>query len=250
LARVPQRVGFATDARGVMLSDKVPYTPALFSGHQSGDYLYLLRATLGIIGDPEDYVLDVDDRHRETARAWLAARRRRDGPLIALAPAAAFGPAKEWPANRYAALIDRLDERYASECVLVGAPGERERCERVAAASRHGALIAAGELTVGEALALLSLCAGFAGNDSGAMHLAGALGIPTVGLYGSTRPHRTGPLGPRTRVLYHQIDCSPCMDRTCRFGHYDCLKRIDTDEVARELAALGAVSAGPAAPPS
>jgi len=240
LARIPQRVGFATDGRGMMLTSKVPYTPALFAGHQSGDYLHMLRATLGITGDPNDYVPDVHAPHVAAARAWLAARRRNRGPLIALAPAAAFGPAKEWPPDRYAALIDLLADRHQAECVLVGAPGERARCEQVAAATRQGALVAAGEHGVGESMALLTLCAGFAGNDSGAMHLAGALGVPTVGLYGSTRPQRTAPLGPRTKVVYHQIECSPCMDRTCRFGHYECLKRITVGEIADALVSLGA----------
>ena len=111
-------------------------------------------------------------------RDWLAARRRRSGPLIALAVAAAYGPAKEWPVARYAALIDRLAERHGAECVLVGAPGERAALRAVAAASRAGALVAAGETSIGQALALLSLCDGFAGNDSGSMHVAAALGIP------------------------------------------------------------------------
>jgi heptosyltransferase-2 len=176
-------------------------------------------------------------------RGWLAARRRRsDKPLVALAVAAAYGPAKEWPAERFANVIDGLAEANGTECVLVGAPSERARCEETASASRAGAVIAAGETSVGEAMALLSLCDGFAGNDSGAMHVAGALGIPTVGLFGSTRPERTAPLGPRTHVLYHRIECSPCLERTCRFGHYECLKRIEVEEVTAALNELGALS--------
>ena len=71
------------------------------------------------------------------------------------------------------------------------------------------------------------------------MHVAGALGIPTVGIFGSTNPARTGPLGPRTRVLYGRIECSPCFDRTCRFGHYECLKRLAVDDVIRSLRDVG-----------
>ncbi|MGH7896696.1 MAG: glycosyltransferase family 9 protein, partial [Candidatus Binatia bacterium] len=127
-----------------------------------------------------------------------------------------------------------------AESVLVGAPSERARSSEIAAATRAGALVAAGETTIGELAALLSLSAGFAGNDSGTMHLAGALGIPTVGLFGSTDPDRTGPLGPRTCVVYRRIECSPCLARTCRFGHYECLKRIAADEVVEALAGLGA----------
>ena len=240
LARVPRRIGYRDDARGPLLTDAAVRTPALRSAHQAQDYLALLRDRLGIPGDAADCPIDVEPRHRATIDGWLAARRRRRGPLIGLAVAAAYGPAKEWPAARWAELADRLFERYGSECVLVGAPAERAKCERVAAATRHGVLIAAGETTIGEAVALLARCAGFAGNDSGSMHVAGALGIPTVGIFGSTNPQRTAPLGPRTRVLYHHIECSPCLQRTCRFGHYDCLARVSVDEVDEALRQLGA----------
>lgn len=242
LARVPRRVGFVDDARGPLLTDKLRRPPELLAAHQVNDYLYLLKRALDAEGDADDCAPDVHEPYRARMREWLECRRRRPhGPLVALAVAAAYGPAKEWPVERYAALIDVLARRYAAECVLIGAPGERSRCEQVAAASREGALIAAGETDVGEAIALLSLCDGFAGNDSGSMHVAGALGIPTVGLFGSTNPQRTGPLGPRTRIVRHPIECSPCLDRTCRFGHYECLKSIGVEEVAEALREVGAV---------
>jgi heptosyltransferase-2 len=242
LGRVPRRAGFVREARGLLLTHKAEPLRELQGRHQVHDYLYMLRQTLGVDGDAGDCVPDVHEPHRARMRAWLAQRRQRpQGRLIALAVAAAYGPAKEWPVERYAALIDVLAGRDGTECVLMGTPSERGKCERVAAASRRGAIVAAGETNVGEAVALLSLCDGFAGNDSGSMHVAGALGIPTVGIYGSTNPQRTGPLGPRTRVLCRQIECSPCLRRTCRFGHYDCLTQISADDVAAALDELGAL---------
>lgn len=241
LARVPRRVGFAADGRGLMLTHKTSRPATLARSHQVFDYLYLLRTTLGIEGDRTDILPDIHPAHRAAMQAWLAARRQRSGPLIALAVAAAYGPAKEWPVARFAALVDRLAERHGAECVLVGAPGEHARCSMVAQASRGGALIAAGETSIGQALALLSLCDGFAGNDSGSMHVAAALGLPTVGIFASTNPHRTGPLGSRTQALYHRIACSPCLERTCRFGHYDCLQQVTVDEVEHALVEVGAL---------
>jgi heptosyltransferase-2 len=240
LARIPRRIGYRDDARGALLTSAPLRGPDVMQRHQVYDYLHLMQLAVGIVGDPSDCAIDVDPRHRTSIDGWLAARRRRRGPLIALAAAAAYGPAKEWPAARWVELADRLSERHGAECVLVGAPNERARCEQIAAGTRHGVLIAAGETSIGEAIALLARCAGFAGNDSGSMHVAGALGIPTVGIFGSTNPTRTAPLGPRTRVLYHQIECSPCLERTCRFGHYDCLKRIGAHEVDGALEELGA----------
>jgi heptosyltransferase-2 len=136
-------------------------------------------------------------------------------------------------------LIDSIAESRRAECVLVGSPAERARCEEVAAMTRAGAIVAAGETGVGELIALLSHCDAFAGNDSGAMHLAAALGKPTVGIFGSTNPARTAPLGARTQVIYRGVECSPCLDRTCRFGHYRCLREIEPGEVARALQAFG-----------
>ena len=243
-ARVPKRVGVAAQGRSWLLTDAARIPPAAPTRHQANDYLDLLRATLRIEGSVEDVRIAGAPARIAKMRAWLAERRRGAGPLIAVAPAAAYGPAKEWPADRYAALVDQLGEVEGAECILVGTAPERARCAEIAAASRSGALVAAGETDVGDLVALLSLCGAFAGNDSGAMHVAGALGIATVGIFGSTRPQRTGPLGPRTRVLYEQIACSPCFDRTCRFGHYECLRRIAVANVVAAFVALGAFASG------
>ena len=243
LAGVPRRAGFVADGRRALLTHRgTPGADAL-DGHQRDYWLAMIGAAMGIrpAQGTEAVRLEVAERHRETMRGWLAARRMNpDAPLIAIAPAAAYGPAKEWPLVRQAALIDLLTERAGAECVLVGAPAERAVCEQVAATSRAGALVAAGQTNIGELIALLALCDGFAGNDSGAMHLAAALEIPTVGIFGSTNPLRTGPLGPHAGYVYHRIECSPCLARTCRYGHYNCLREIAPGEVAQRLAALGA----------
>jgi heptosyltransferase-2 len=242
MAGVPRRIGFSTQGRRFLLTDRLPFGVELRRHHQIFDYLHLLRETLGIDGDAADCLPAVHGPHRDKMRGWLDSQRRRNGRIVALAVAAAYGPAKEWPVDHYAALIDLLAERYDAECVLVGSGNEVAKCEQVVSASRQGGLVTAGQTSVGEAMALLSLCDGFVGNDSGSMHVAGALGIPTVGIYGSTNPQRTSPLGPLTKVLYDRIECSPCFERTCRFGHYDCLKRIEPERVVTALAQLGAFS--------
>lgn len=242
LAGIPRRAGYISDARGFMLTHRALPPPDALSGHQAFYWLALLRETLGLAPVPsaEQHKLEVGRANLERMRAWLGANRINPGtPLIAIAPAAAYGPAKEWPLVRYAALIDLIAERFGAECVLVGAPSERLKCQQVAATSHAGAIIAAGETNVGELVALLSLCDGFAGNDSGAMHLAAALWLPTVGIFASTNPARTGPTGPKAGFLYRPIECSPCLERTCRFGHYNCLRQVTPEEVTATLARLG-----------
>ena len=240
LGGVPRRAGVASQGRRILLTDAAQVPIEAPDRHQSSDYLQMLGDALGIDVAPAEARLEPAEPRRERMREWLLRHRRRpERPLVALAPAAAYGPAKEWPAERYATLIDRLAELAGAECVLVGAPAERARSLEIASASAAGAIVAAGETDVADLVALLSLTQAFAGNDSGAMHVAGALGIPTVGIFGSTNPARTGPLGPRTRVLYGRIECSPCFDRTCRFGHYECLKRLAVDDVIRSLRDVG-----------
>ncbi len=241
-ARIPKRAGYARDARGLLLTNSVRPSANILEVHQVNYYLHMLKETLGIDGSRDDFKPDVSPKHRATMSAFLDARRKRlTKPLIGLAIAAAYGPAKEWSAESYAQLIDLLAEKHGAECVLVGAPNERAKSENVISKSKSGAIQAAGETSVGEAIALLDLCSGFAGNDSGSMHVSGALGKPTVGIYGSTRADRTGPLGTKTAILYKQLACSPCLKRTCKFGHYDCLKMISPEEVATALETLGAL---------
>src|ERR1700740_3042292 len=131
----------------------------------------MVRATGIADGSVDDFAVDVHQPHRERMREWLAANRKRpERPIFAMAPAAAYGPAKEWPAESYGALIDLLARREDAEVVLVGAPSERALCDQVAAASKAGGMVAAGHTNIGELIALLSLCDGFIGNDSGCMH--------------------------------------------------------------------------------
>ena len=238
-----RRAGFITDHRGAMLTHRARPEGDALSGHQRGYWLAMIRETIGImpVAGADEMKLEVAKPHWEKMRAWLEANRMSPGaPLIAIAPAAAYGPAKEWPLVRYAALIDLLTETVGAECVLVGAPAERNLCAQVAATTRSDTLVAAGQTNIGDLIALLSMCDGFVGNDSGAMHLASALAIPTVGIFGSTNPERTGPSGPRAGVVYHRLECSPCLERTCRFGHYNCLREVTPAEVARKFAMLGA----------
>jgi len=242
-AGIPRRAGYAVDARGAMLTHKAVPPRDAIEGHQVHYWLAMIRETLGIEGDADDLAISPDTEHVATMRNWLATHRRRpDAPLIAIAPTAAYGPSKEWPAAKFATVVDALSDRIGAECVLVGAPSERAKCEEVATLSSTGAMVSAGQTSVGELIALLSMSAAFVGNDSGCMHLASALGIPTVAIFGSTDPIRTGPAKINSRVIWHRLECSPCLARTCRFGHYNCLRQVEPQEAFEALSSLGVMS--------
>src|SRR5208282_2764049 len=141
-AGIPRRAGYAVDARGAMLTHKATPPHDALDGHQVHYWLAMVRETVGIEGDADDLAISPDGAHVTAMRDWLRTHRHRpDAPLIAIAPAAAYGPAKEWPAAKFAAMIDALAERIGTECVLVGAPSERAKCEDVASLSSTGAMV-------------------------------------------------------------------------------------------------------------
>jgi heptosyltransferase-2 len=160
------------------------------------------------------------------------------GPLrIGLCAGAEYGPAKRWPLERFAEVLRTVGgERPDLEWVFFGAPGEAamgEELSRLAGPVRHRNLV--GKTRLSELINELRGCRLLLTNDTGTMHLAAALGVPTVSLFGSTEPVLTGPVGDRHRVLRHHVPCSPCFKRECPFGHYDCLTGLSPARVAAAL---------------
>lgn len=152
---------------------------------------------------------------------------------VGICAGAEYGPAKRWPLERFAEVIRQAGAlRPQIEWVFLGAPGEAAMGERLSAEVGgvcHRNLV--GKTRLSELIAELRGCRLLLTNDTGTMHLAAALGVPTVSLFGSTEPVLTGPLGDRHTVIRHHVPCSPCFKRECPFGHYDCLTRITPDEV-------------------
>jgi heptosyltransferase-2 len=173
----------------------------------------------------------VSPHDSRAVRSLLAAQGIGDGDLlIGLGPGAVYGPAKRWPPERFAAIGDRAVERWGARVLLFGSSGEREICRAVTRTMTHAALDLCGRTTLGEAMALIRQCRGFVTNDSGLMHVAAALEVPTVAVFGSTDPVATGPLGRQTVVLRHDLPCSPCLKPTCTTG-YRCLLAVEPEEV-------------------
>lgn len=240
LARIPHRLGYARAGRGPLLTHPVAATPEIRNVHFA-HYLLNLLEPLGVQGAPAYARLEVADDAIAEADAVLADVPG-EGPLIAMAPSAAYGPAKEWPPEHFEELAVRLVRERSARVVLVGAPQERETCERIVASAGDDAnriAAVAGRTSVAGLAALLSRCAAYVGNDSGASHVAGMVGVPALVIFGPTRPDVTHPLGPDAHVVYKPIECSPCMARTCPLGHKRCLTEISSDEIFERLESLG-----------
>ncbi len=159
---------------------------------------------------------------------------------IGICAGAEYGPAKRWPLERFAEVARRLSAQMPDiEWVLVGAPGEKEmgvKLSALLAQSRHQNLV--GQTSLTELIARLRGCRLLLTNDTGTMHLAAALGVPTVSIFGSTEPILTGPLGGNHRVVRHHVPCSPCFARECPLGHYECMTGVSVERVVAEVASL------------
>ena len=179
----------------------------------------------------EEISIAVPEEERQKALDRLAAAGvRKNGMRIAFAAGAAYGSAKCWEPERYAALADRLIGAYDADVVLFGAPQESGMAARILSAMRHRAFNLVGASKIGELPGLLSSCRLFIGNDSGAMHVAGAVGVPVIAIFGPTDPQGTRPLTPQLTLIRETVDCSPCFLRKCPIDHR-CMTRISVDRV-------------------
>jgi len=173
----------------------------------------------------------------ETEKHWAA--RKIDalglaGPrfIVGMAPGAAFGPAKRWLPERFAALADRLIGALNADVLIFGSVAERPLAEEIAGAMNHTPVIAAGETSLRQLLALMARCRLMVTNDSGPMHLAAALGIPLVAIFGSTDARATGPLGTPVRIVTRGVACSPCGLRLCPID-FRCMQDISVEQAFR-----------------
>ena len=162
-----------------------------------------------------------------------------DEPVLALCPGAEFGPAKRWPSQYFATLADH----YAAQgwrIWILGGPGDRDAAQELlgACTQRDRVISLAGRTKILEAVDLLALATAVVSNDSGLMHVAAAVGVPTVGIFGSSSELHTPPLGERAAAVSQAMSCRPCFARTCPLEHTNCLKTLLPETVIRELTAL------------
>jgi heptosyltransferase-2 len=235
LARIPVRVGYDRDGRGALLTDAVyPPRPAAY-GHQVYYYLELLFRA-GLIEKPEplkEIRLALDRSEETWATKYIDALGLR-GPrfLVGLNPGASFGPAKRWLPERFADLADRLINALHADVLIFGSHEERALAETVASEMEHTPIILAGETTLRQFMALLARCRLIITNDSGPMHLVGALGVPQVAVFGSTDERATGPVSPYARVVSRHVPCSPCGLRECPID-FRCMTGVSVADVYR-----------------
>ncbi len=190
-----------------------------------------LVAALGVAGRAGGASLFVTAEERGAAQSLFASLGAA-APRVVIHPGA-FHPSQRWSPERFAELIARLTGRAGAACVVVHGPGEESLADRICAATPDA--LRAAPQSVRGMMALIASCELFVGNNSGPLHVAGALGVPTVSVMGPTDPARFAPRGPADRVLRRDLPCSPCGRGRC--WHHTCLRSIEPDEVLTDAEA-------------
>ena len=238
LAGIKYSVGYNTDARGFLLSHAVVRDPAVLKLHQVEYYLSILRS-VGWEAPTKDPVIFVNQRDEEAISKLLAPHGVAAGDfLLGLSPGATYGPAKRWPVERFAAIGNRAMERWGSKVVLIGSEGEKDICRALGRQLARPFVDFSGMTTLEQAMALIKRCNLFLCNDSGLMHVAAALNVPTLAIFGSTDATATGPRGKHARIAREAVECSPCLEPECRYGHFRCMFSLDPEKVWNELESL------------
>jgi heptosyltransferase-2 len=245
MAGIPERSGYARDMRGRLLTNAIP--PPVQNEHQVFYYLNLLNQ-IGIDTDEAHPFLPLTPVEKAWAKKRLA-RHPGDPVIVGINPGATYGSAKRWPAGRFAEVANRVIDELGGRVVIFGSPAEVEIASDIAnsLAQIRGAdpaslkgeespvTIMAGKTGLRDLAALISECDALITNDSGPMHIAAALFVPVVAIFGSTDSRATGPFGKGHRILTANLPCSPCMKRECPDRHLACMNAITADDVFTAL---------------
>jgi heptosyltransferase-2 len=238
VAGIPRRIGYDRDGRGWLLTHPVPVPrPGETPRHERYYYLELLRRA-GILDALPD-VPEIRLEGRDLAGAEGARRFREagaTGDVIGVSPGAAFGTAKQWLPERFAGAARQLAQQTGSAVALFGSGAERQLCQTIAEQLQTaggvpgGVMNLAGKTSLREFIDYAAACRLFLTNDSGAMHIASALGTPCLTVFGSTDPTTTGPTGASALIVRESVDCSPCLLRECPIDHR-CMTRVTVEQV-------------------
>ena len=231
-ARIPQRIGFVGEARHWLLTDARRLDErALALMVERFAHLAAPRGTTVAVELPRPR-LQVDPMERDRLIAQLGLER--PSRLVCFCPGAEYGPAKRWPPRYFGELAAALAAD-GHTVWIVGSSRDHDIGDAIRASSAGVALNLCGRTTLDQAVVLLSGADMVVTNDSGLMHVAAALDRPMVALYGSSSPAFTPPLSGRARILKLDVPCSPCFERTCPLGHFDCMMKLMPRRVLAEI---------------
>ena len=243
LSGIPWRYGYARDGRSFMLTDAIPVTKETAALHQVHYYLDLVKP-LGMCATVKEPHLYVSAQERgamhERLAEWGVGTHDK---ILGINPGSLYGGAKRWLPTRFAETADRVVKAWQEaqgvpvRVLIVGAKGEEELGQAIATQMQLPPLVLSGKTTIRELMAVVTRCDLFLTNDTGPMHLATALGVPVVAVFGPTDWRTTAPVGGDHRVVRHHVECAPCLLRECPIDHR-CMTQVTVDQVSEAAAGL------------
>jgi heptosyltransferase-2 len=230
LAGIPVRAGYNSDGRALLLTHSVQRTKAIREVHQTDYYLEMVKA-LGCRPAGREAVLTLGkDDHRLAGELLAGYGLQGSRLLVGMAPGATYGPAKKWFPERFAAVADKLVDGFSAQIILFGSSEDSDTAAMVQAQAKYPMIDLTGKTGLKEAMALMARCRLFISNDSGLMHVAAALGVPTVAIFGSTNPVATSPPGRDNVIIHKDVACSPCLKTHCPTD-FQCMDLIGVDDI-------------------
>ncbi len=255
LAGIPIRAGYARHGRRLLLTHPVEAPRRGETPLQEAHYYLELLRRLGLIEEyPEvrEIHLPVPPGARANARARLEQLRKENiaesrqaggveslagKPVVGISPGAAFGTAKRWHGAQFAELARRLGHDLGAVPVFLGSKDEATLAESLLPDAGEFAVSLAGKTSLAEFMKVIPGCDLYISNDTGAMHVAAALGVPTLAIFGPTDEQATRPLGPRVQLVVGQAECRPCLLRHCPIDHR-CMNSVSVEQVFDAARAL------------
>jgi heptosyltransferase II len=238
LARIPRRIGYNKDLRGLLLTDPVAVPEWKDKRHEVYYYLNLIaeveRRFLGtstVGGFNPDISLSISEERQQKAR-----QRLRDSgidlskPIVAIGAGSTNSMAKRWDTQDFSGLAERLHKEHEAQILLVGAASEVDVADEIKNAIGFPILDLTGKTNIAEVAAMLSIADLLVANDMGLAHVAPAVGTRTVVIFGPTNPVTTRPFSDEAVVIRHEVECSPCMLRECPIDHR-CMTGVSVERV-------------------
>ena len=242
-ARIPRRIGWRGEWRNGLLTDcrilKPKYFPRLIDQYFA--LAFPANIAFSSFSLPQEAIapcLVFNERNRES---WIVKRKIDKNKCVVLCPGAEFGPSKCWPVVKFSELADKL-VNLGSQIVILGSKNDEERgkqlVENISAENRSRVINLVGETSIPDAIDILSLADIVVTNDSGLMHLAAALNLKLLALYGSSSPLKTPPISNNAIIVTNNVPCQPCFERECPLEHHNCLTGLSVEKVMEKFFVL------------
>lgn len=238
LGRAFHRVGHARSIRSFLLTRPVKIPDGLLERHEIFYYMNLIEWMMDSKPEPPELVLFPGKNEEASVEALLNANGiPAEAMLVGIAPGSINSEAKRWSPRRFAQVADRLTSESGAAVCLLGSETETDVLAEVESKCTERVHNLSGKLSLGDLIAFVNRTALFIGNDSGAMHVAAALRVPSVAIFGPTDFRTTSPFSPLSKIVSHPVDCAPCMLRECPIDHR-CMRGVAVHDVLAMVKAL------------